>query len=86
MQKNAFSMEANETELIIKEVEKTKGEISRLVGGQVLIKSTKEAILEEMKNKKELIKTRMKTIVEQEKQFSEQIEKIREDVIKKIQR
>ena len=29
MQKNAFSMEANETDLIIKEVEKSNEEISR---------------------------------------------------------
>ena len=85
MQKNAFSMESNETDLIIKEVEKTEGEISRIIGNQVVIKSTKEAILEEMKKKKELINTRMKTIDEQEKQFSEQIEKIRDEVMKKIQ-
>ena len=85
MQKNAFSMEANETDFIIKEVEKTEGEISRIIGNQVVIKSTKEAILEDMKKKKELIATRMKTIDEQEKQFSEQIESIRNEVMKKIQ-
>jgi len=85
MQKNAFSMEANETDLIIKEVEKTKGEVSRIIGNQVVIKTTKEEILEDMKKKKELIGTRMKTIDEQEKQFSEQIESIRNEVMKKIQ-
>jgi len=85
MQKNAFSMESNETDLIIKEVEKTEGEVSRIIGNQVVIKSTKEAILEDMKKKKELIDTRMKTIDEQEKQFSERMEKIREEVMKKIQ-
>jgi len=85
MQKNAFSMEANETNFIIREVEKTEGEISRIIGNQVVIKSTKEAILEDMKKKQELIKTRMKTINEQEKQFSERIEKIRDEVMKKIQ-
>jgi chaperonin cofactor prefoldin len=41
MQKNAFSMESNETDYIIKEVEKTSGEISRIIGNQVVIKSTK---------------------------------------------
>ena len=85
MQKNAFSMEANETDLIIKEVEKTKGEVSRIIGNQVVIKTTKEEILEDMKKKKELIGTRMKTIDEQEKQFSEKIESIRDEVMKKIQ-
>jgi len=85
MQKNAFSMEQNETDFIIKEVEKTKGEVSRIIGNQVVIKSTKEEILEDMKKKKELIDTRMKTIDEQEKEFSEKIEAVREEVMKKIQ-
>jgi len=85
MQKNAFSMESNETDFIIKEVEKTEGEVSRIIGNQVVIKSTKEAILEDMKKKKELIATRMKTIDEQEKEFADKIESIREAVMKKIQ-
>ena len=85
MQKNAFSMESNETDLIVKEVEKTEGEVSRIIGNQVVIKTTKEAILEDMKKKKELIETRMKAIDEQEKQFSEKMESIREEVMKKIQ-
>ncbi len=85
MQKNAFVMESNETDLIIKEVEKTEGEVSRVIGNQVIIKTTKEAILEDMKKKKELIEVRMKTIDEQEKEFSKQIESIREEVMKKIQ-
>ena len=85
MQKNAFSMESNETDLIIKEVEKTEGEVSQIIGNQVVIKSTKEGILKDMKKKKELIDTRMKTIDEQEKQFSEKIESIRNEVMKKIQ-
>jgi len=85
MQKNAFSMEQNETDFIIKEVEKTEGEVSRIIGNQVVIKSTKEAILEDMKKKKELIDTRMKSIDEQEKEFSGKIESIRNEVMKKIQ-
>ena len=85
MQKNAFSMEANETDLILKEVEKTEGEVSRIIGNQVVIKTTKEAILEDMQNKKKLIDIRMKAIDEQEKEFSQKIETIREEVMKKIQ-
>lgn len=85
MQKNAFSMEQNETDFIIKEVEKTEGEVSRIIGNQVIIKTTKEAILEDMNNKKKLIDTRMKDINAQEKEFSEKIEAIREKVMKKIQ-
>ncbi len=85
MQKNAFSMESNETDLIIKEVEKTSGEVSRIIGNKVVIKTTKEEILKDMRNKKKLIDTRMKTIDEQEKEFSKKIASIREEVMKKIQ-
>jgi len=85
MQKNAFSMEGNETELIIKEVEKTSGEVSRIIGNQVVIKTTKEEILEDMKNKQKLIETRMKDIEAQEKEFTEKIDSVREEVMKKIQ-
>jgi len=85
MQKNAFSMEGNETDLIIKEVEKTSGEVSRIIGNQVVIKTTKEEILEDMKNKQKLIETRMKDIEAQEKEFTEKIDSVREEVMKKIQ-
>jgi prefoldin beta subunit len=84
MQKQAFQMEANETDHIIKEVEKTDGEISKIIGNQVVIKTTKEKILEDMKHKKELIDLRLKNIDKQEKEFSEKIESIRDEVMKKI--
>ncbi len=86
MQKNAFSMESNETEYVIKEVEKTSSEIFRIVGNQVIIKSTKEEILENMSNKKKLLETRMKSINEQEQEFSAKIKGIREEVMEKIQK
>ena len=85
MQKNAFIMELNETDYIISSVEKTSGEVSRIIGGQVVIKSTKDEVLKEMKKKKELLDQRMKSIDSQEKDFSKKIEDIREEVMKKIQ-
>jgi prefoldin beta subunit len=85
MQKNAFSMEANDTDLIIREVEKTEDEVFRIVGNQVVIKSSKEKILEDMQKKKELIDKRMEAIDLQEKEFSEKMESTREIVMKKIQ-
>jgi prefoldin beta subunit len=84
MQKNAFSREQIETDHVIEEVEKSEGEMMKLVGGQVIIKSSKDKILEEMKHKKELIDSRMKDIEKQEKDFSEKIEKLREEIMKKI--
>jgi len=85
MQKNAFNLENNETDMILDEVEKSEGEVMRILGGQVAIKSTKENILKDMKRKKELISTRLKAIDKQEKDISEQSEKLRDEVMKKIQ-
>ncbi len=84
MQKNAFNMEASETEHVINEVEKAEGEIMRIVSGQVAIKSTKEKVLEEMNKKKELIDVRMKQMEKQEKEFNERVEALREEIMKKI--
>ena len=84
MQKQAFQMESGETDHVVKEVEKAEGEISKIIGNQVVIKSTKEKVLEEMKHKKELIDLRLKNIDKQEKEFSEKIESIRDDVMKKL--
>jgi prefoldin beta subunit len=84
MQKNAFNMEASETEHVINEVEKAEGEVMRIVSGQVVIKSTKEKILEEMKKKQELIVSRMKQMEEQEQEFSKNVESLREEIMKKI--
>jgi len=84
-QKNAFSMEATETDYIMKEVGETKGEVSRIIGGQVIVKTTKEELLANMENKKKLIDTRMKAINEQEKELSEKMEASREEVMKSIQ-
>jgi len=85
MQKQAFSMELVETKNIVDAVEKSDGEISRIVGNQVIIKTTKEKIIEEMKNKKNLIEKRLKNIDEQEEQFSKKSEELREKILKKIQ-
>lgn len=84
-QKSAFSMEANETDYIISEVEKTSGEVSRIVGGQVVIKSSKDEVLEDMNNKKKLIETRMKSIDEEEKKFSDDMESLRQEVMNALQ-
>jgi len=84
MQKNSFSIELNETNLIIREVEKTDKEVLRIIGNQVAIRSSKEKVLEDMKKKKELIDTRLKSLKTQEKEFSDKIDSLRDEIMKKI--
>jgi prefoldin beta subunit len=84
-QKSILSMDSNEVELVVSEVEKTDDDVYRIVGNQVVIKSSKENILEDMKNKKELIEKRLEEVNNHEKEFSEKMEAIRDEVMKKIQ-
>jgi prefoldin beta subunit len=86
MQKNAFSAEVHDTDSIIKEVEKSSGEVSRLIGGQVLIKTTKEEVLKNMKERKKFLDSRMKSIDEKEVEYSKKIESLRDEILKKIQK
>lgn len=83
-QKQLFNMELNETELAITEVEKSEDELFRIVGNQVIIKTSKQKLLEDLNHKKGLLEARMKNIDKQEKEFSERMETLREEIMKKI--
>jgi len=83
LQKQAFQFELNETENALQEIGKTKDEVYKLLG-QILIKSSKEEIEEELKNKKDILSLRVKSIERQESQLRQETEKIREEVMKKI--
>jgi len=84
MQKQAFTHELNETDYALKELDKSQGDVFKIVGQQVVIKSTKETLTKEMKHKKELIETRMKTLEKQEKEMSDKLESLRQEIMKKI--
>lgn len=85
MQKQAFRAEVNETDLALREIEKAEGDVFKIVANQVVIKTSKEKLKEELDHKKELIDMRLKNIEGQEKEFSEKINSIRDEVLKKIQ-
>jgi len=84
MQKQAFKMESNETEFSIDELKKAEGEVFKIVGSQIIIRSTKQNMEKELKHKKELLDLRLKNIDSQEKEFSGKINKLREEILKKI--
>ncbi len=83
-QKNLFNMEINETDLALREIEKAEGEIFKIVGGQVVIKTNKESLSKDLKHKKDLLEVRMKNIDGQEKHFSDRIEELRQQIMAKI--
>jgi prefoldin beta subunit len=83
-QKHLFNMEISETDLALREIESSDGEVFKLVGGQVIIKTTKEKLSNDLKHKKELLGLRMKNMDGQEKEFSDRIEELRQHIMKKI--
>ena len=73
----------SETENALKEVEKTKDDIYKLIG-QVMIKASKQETEKEFKQKKDILNLRVKSIDKQETQIRGELEKLREEVMKKI--
>jgi prefoldin beta subunit len=84
MQKRSFNYEAGETDYAIKELEKSSGEVFKIIANQVVVKSDKETLISEMKHKKELIEVRLKNIEKQEEEYSKRIEELREEIMKNL--
>ena len=83
-QKHAFNMELNETDFALQELEKADGEVFKMVGSSVILKTTKEKLTEDLKQKQELLNTRLKSLDKQEEELSSKMEEIRGEIIRKI--
>jgi prefoldin beta subunit len=83
MQKQAFQMELSEVENALEELAKASGEAYKIVGN-IMIKSTKDDLIKELKQKKDLIELRLKSINSQEKSLEEDSENLRKTVLSKI--
>lgn len=80
-QKQAFQMELSEAKEALKELENSKDEVFKVIG-QIMIKTEKSKIKEELLNKIKIFELRMKNLEKQEVSLSERIEKIRDDSLK----
>lgn len=83
LQKQAFQLEANETKNAEEELKKTTGDVFRVLG-QIMIKSNKSELEKELKEKKQLIELRLKTLEKQETTLTATLEKLRNDLIEKM--
>jgi prefoldin beta subunit len=83
MQKQVFQAELNETENALSEITGSEDDVFKIVG-QVMIKTKKEKVNEELKKKQELLSLRLKSIESQESGIAEKAEGLREEVMKKI--
>ncbi|MDO8516509.1 MAG: prefoldin subunit [Nanoarchaeota archaeon] len=84
MQKQTFSFELTETDFALEELKTNDGEVFKIVGNQIIIRTTKEKLEKELAHKKELIALRLKNLDKQEEEFSKRLESLRDEVIKKI--
>lgn len=82
MQKQAFQMEFSETQGSLKEMKNAKGDVFKVVG-QLMIKTEKEKMEEELASKEKMIDLRIKALEKQEEAFSEKLTKLRDEMLKK---
>ena len=80
LQKQTFQMELSETQSALNEIRGSKDDVYKIIG-QMMIKSEKKKILEELENKEKIISLRLSSIEKQEDSMMEKMEKIREEVI-----
>lgn len=80
MQKQAFHMELSETAAALMEVEKASDDIFKIVG-QLMVKSNKKDVVEDLKNKKRLLELRVETMNKQEESLNKQAETLRDDIM-----
>lgn len=81
LQKQAFNMELSETETALEEIKNSGEEVFKIVG-QLMIKSEKKKIEEELLQKIKLLQLRCNSLDKQEKIFSEKIESLRKYILK----
>lgn len=79
-QKQAFQMELSETQAALKELEKSGDEVFKIIG-QLMIKTDKPKIKDELFNKEKVLSLRTKTIEKQENSLTKELEKLREELI-----
>ncbi len=83
MQKQAFQMELTETENALSEIASSKDDIFKLVGN-IMVKTDKKKVEDELTKKKDLLSLRLKSIETQEKDLTNTTEELKKEVMKKI--
>lgn len=81
LQKQAFQMELSETEAALDAITNAGEEVFKIVG-QLMVKSDKSKIQEELENKKKILELRTKTLDKQESSFTEKLSGLRDEFMK----
>ena len=79
-QKQAFQMELSETQSALSVIEKSGEDVFKIIG-QLMIKTEKGKVREELENKKKLLDLRTKSIEKQETSLAEKLDELRKQVL-----
>lgn len=81
LQKQAFQIELIETQSALKELEKSGEEVFKMIG-QLMIKTDKKSMKEELASKEKMIDIRIKGFVKQERALAEKFEALQREALK----
>lgn len=83
MQKQSVQIELNEVNSASEELKNSGDEVYKITGG-IMIKSNKQALIAELKEKKKFLDIRFNSIEKQEKLISAKAEELKKDINKSI--
>lgn len=79
LQKQTFLMELEETQKTLEEIKSSGDEVYKIVS-QLLIKSNKQGVIQDLERKNDLLGLRVKNLEKQESSLSEKIDSLRADI------
>jgi len=82
MQKQAFQMELSETQSALEEIEKAGEDVFK-ISGQIMVKSDKKKMIDDLKNKEKLLSIRLNSFEKQEANLSEKAENLQKEILDK---
>lgn len=80
IQKQSFELELSETQSALKELGNSGDEVFKIIG-QLMLKSDRNKVKEELENKEKLIELRINSMEKQENSLNEKLQKLRDDVL-----
>ena len=80
MQKQAFQMELSETQAALGELKNSGDEVFKIIG-QLMIKSEKSKITDDLENKEKILNLRISTLEKQENSLAEKFENLRKEIL-----
>ncbi len=85
LQKQNFQAALLECETALKELEKSRGESYKIVGG-IMVSSDKAELQKDLNSKADVLNLRIKNIESQEKNIGDKAKKLQEQVVEKLRK